>query len=69
MAKWGTQNPPKKRGYYLVTLKTSFGRQVRQAERTEYPEGNWIWHILPSGTASDSEVAAWQKCPAPYMGK
>ena len=68
MAKWATKNPPQKSGRYLITLKTAFGRQVRQADRTEYPKGNWHWSILPSGTASDSEVAAWQKCPEPYTG-
>lgn len=28
MAKWGTKNPPQKKGRYLVTIETSFGRQV-----------------------------------------
>ena len=39
MAKWGTKNPPQKKGRYLVTIETSFGRQVRQADRFEYPKG------------------------------
>lgn len=39
MAKWGTKNPPKKKGRYLVTIDTPFGRQVRQADRCEYPKG------------------------------
>ena len=68
MAKWGTKNPPRKKGRYLVTLVTSFGRQVRQADRYEYPQGNWIWVLLPSGTACDKDVIAWQKCPEPYEG-
>jgi len=67
MAQWGTKNPPKRRGRYLITLETSFGRQVRQADRVEYPKGNWRWSILPSGTATN-EVVAWQKCPEPYKG-
>lgn len=25
MAKWGTKNPPKKKGRYLVTIDTPFG--------------------------------------------
>nr|DAX83710.1 MAG TPA: hypothetical protein [Caudoviricetes sp.] len=64
MAKWGTKNPPQKKGRYLVTIETSFGRQVRQADRYEYPKGNWIWNVLPSGSTVD--VIAWQKCPEPY---
>jgi len=66
MAKWATNNPPTNRNRYLVTLKTSFGNQVRQADRVEYPRGNWYWSLLPSGNASDNEVIAWQKCPEPY---
>jgi hypothetical protein len=65
MGKWVTKNPPQKNGRFLITLKTSFGNQVRQADRVEYPKGNWCWSILPSGTAND-EVVAWQKCPEPY---
>jgi len=68
MAKWATKNPPKQRGRYLITLQTGhFGRQVRQADRSEYPKGNWHWTLLPSGRAYDNEVVAWQKCPEPYM--
>lgn len=63
MAKWGTKNPPKKEGNYLVTAKTHFGVQVRQAKRVEYPKGNWYWYILPSG---GSNVIAWQKEPKPF---
>jgi len=66
MAKWATQNPPQKRGRYLVTIKTSFGNQVRQANRLEYPKDNWLWNVLPDGGSSD--VIAWQKCPEPYSG-
>ena len=66
MAKWGTKNPPQKRGRYLVTIETSFGRQVRQADRCEYPKGNWTWSVLPDG--SHANVIAWQKCPEPYKG-
>ena len=64
--KWGTVNVPKKEGMYLITLKTSFGEQVRQANRVEYPKGNWHWSVLPSGSAHDNEVTAWMKCPKPY---
>lgn len=64
MAKWGTKNPPQKKGRYLVTIETSFGRQVRQADRYEYPKGNWIWNVLPRGSTVD--VIAWQKYPEPY---
>lgn len=69
MAKWETENPPQKKGRYLITAKTSLGRQVRQADRSEYPEGNWIWCLVPSsGYCSDCEVLAWQKQPEPYKG-
>jgi hypothetical protein len=68
MAKWGTNNPPNKKGRYLVTLNTPFGRQVRQADRHEYPQGNWTWSLLPSGSVGDKEVIAWQRCPEPYSG-
>lgn len=66
MSEWEINNYPKEKGRYLITLQTTFGRQVRQADRFEYPEDNWLWSILPSGTASDKEVVAWQKCPEPY---
>lgn len=69
MAKWGTGTPPEKSGRYLVTLATPFGRQVRQADRCEYPKGNWYWSLLPSGSTVHEEVVAWQKCPEPYKGK
>lgn len=65
MAKWATKNPPTKSGRYLVTIETSYGKQVRQADRVEYPKGNWYWSIFPSCDVT-SKVVAWQKCPAPY---
>lgn len=68
MAKWATGKPPEKNGRYLVTLMTPFGRQVRQADRCEYPKGNWSWSLFPSGSLHDKEVVAWQKCPEPYKG-
>ena len=66
MAKWGTKNPPQKKGRYLVTIETSFGRQVRQAYRCEYPKRHRTWSVLPDG--SHANVIAWQKCPGPYEG-
>jgi hypothetical protein len=69
MGKWATGTPPKKSGRYLITLKSAFGRQVRQADRCEYPKGNWYWSTLPSGNPSDKDVIAWQKCPEPYRGE
>ena len=69
MAKWATGVPPKKSGQYLVTYQFGlFGRQVRQADRVEYPKGNWYWSLLPSGSVSDKDIIAWQKCPEPYTG-
>lgn len=65
MAKWGTVSPPKKNGRYLVTIDTSFGRQVRQADRAESPIGNWYWQVV-GDAGSSSGVVAWQKCPQPY---
>ncbi len=64
---WGTKKPPLKEGRYLVTIECSFGRQVRQADRVEYPKGNWYWSVLPSNDTT-SKVIAWQKCPEPYKG-
>lgn len=64
---WGTKNPPKKRGRYLVTGNGPFGPTVRLADRVEaYPEG-WRWMILPDGGMGN--VIAWKKCPAPHMPK
>ena len=68
MAKWATGTPPKKSGRYLITLVTPFGRQVRQADRGEYPSDNWYWRLLSGSVVSNSEVVAWQKCPEPYKG-
>lgn len=68
MAVWGTKNPPKKEGMYLVTVKTPWGTQVRQATRDEYPKNNWRWCVLPSG-GGGSDVIAWKKCPEPYKEK
>lgn len=64
MARWGTKHPPKKKGRYLVTIKTSFGNQVRQADRYLTHYGEWAWSILPAGGSSG--IVAWQKCPEPY---
>lgn len=66
MATWCIKNPPQKRGRYLVTIEFMGSRQVMQADRTEYPKGNWYWYILPSG--SRDNIIAWQKCPEPYKG-
>lgn len=66
MAKWGTVNEPKKKGRYLVTIESSFGRQVRQADRIQYHDKSWGWSILPGG--SRESVVAWQKQPDPYEG-
>lgn len=65
--KWGTKNPPNKEGRYLVTVKTNFGRQVRQADRSEWA-GQWFWYLLPSSSAS-YDVVAWIKQPEPYGGE
>jgi hypothetical protein len=66
MAKWATKNPPNKKGRYLVTIKSSFGRQVRQADRAEYPKGNWMWCVLPD-CSTGNDIIAWQKCPEPFI--
>lgn len=70
MAKWATGTPTQKPGRYLVTYQAGmFGRQVRQADRTEYPKGNWHWVLLPgSNSVSERDIIAWQKCPEPYTG-
>jgi hypothetical protein len=39
MAKWGIGTPPNKKGRYLVTIETPFGRQVRQADRVDIYNG------------------------------
>lgn len=61
---WGTKLPKKAGGRYLITLNGT----VRQADLTEYPKGNLLWSILPSGTESvnSKSVTAWQKQPEPY---
>lgn len=59
MAKWGTVNPPKQRGRYLI----SCGDTVYIADRTEYPKGNWYWDTLLMGNKYDDEVQGWQKLP------
>lgn len=64
--RWGTKNPPNKKGRYLVTIKDNFGRTVRQADRAEHG-GNWYWYILPSYSVS-YDVVAWIKQPEPYSG-
>lgn len=64
MAKWATKNPPNKKGRYLVTVQSGYGSVVMQADRTEYPKGNFTWYILPSGGSSG--IVAWQKCPEAY---
>ena len=61
--KWGTKTP-KKPGRYIVTIKTPFGRQVRQADFVEYPKGNFHWSVLPSG---GDDVVAWFLEPRPYQ--
>ena len=68
MAKWGTKVPPQKKGRYLVTIKTSFGNQVRQADRCKSHTGVWMWNVLPN-TGWCNDVIAWQKCPEPYEGE
>lgn len=70
MSQWGTKNVPKKKGRYLITLKSSsFNAQVRLADRIEYPIGNWYWSVLPDCFGEiDENVIAWMKCPKPYVG-
>lgn len=60
--RWGTILP-KTPGRYIVTVKTPFGRQVRQADLVEYPKGYLHWSVLPSGGI---DVVAWFKEPKPY---
>jgi hypothetical protein len=66
MGKWATKIVPNKRGRYLVTIETEFGRQVRQADRYFAHYGKWAWSLLPHGLISDKKVVAWQKCPQPF---
>ncbi len=58
---WGTKEPPKKMGRYLI----SSNGTVYIAERTEYPKGNWFWDTLLMGHKYDNEVQGWQKLPSP----
>ena len=69
MTKWATKNPPRKKGCYLVTIKDDFGTVVRQADRIEYPKGNWLWHIQLNGEIATAKAVAWRKCPEPYSGE
>ena len=48
MAKWGTKTPPNKKGRYLVTVETTFGNQIRQADRVEahYEKGKYLLPIF-----------------------
>lgn len=66
----GDRSTPQKSGRYLVTYQAGpFGRQVRQADRTEYPKGNWHWVLLPGcNSVLERDIIAWQKCPEPYTG-
>lgn len=58
--KW-SMNPPKKNGWYLVTLKDGI---VMPAYRMEYPKGNFTWSQL----ACNAEVVACVRFPKPYKG-
>lgn len=68
MARWLTGVPPKKKGRYLVTQETEFGRQVHVAYRMEF-RGEFSWTVPGSGYTPDECVVAWQKYPEPYRGK
>ena len=61
---WSTRLPKKSGSRYLITI----DGVVRQADLREYPKGNLLWSILPSGSESvnSGNVSAWQKQPAPY---
>lgn len=54
-------NPPKKTGWYLVTLQNGC---VVPARRDEYPKGNFHWGELHD---TDSVIAS-MKFPKPYKG-
>jgi hypothetical protein len=69
MKMWGTKLPKKAGGRYIVTLKCSFGLQVRQADYTEYPKGNYYWSVLPDYSTHHDDVIAWMKEPKPYKRK
>lgn len=66
---WSTKLPKKAGGRYLITLKTSYGNEVRQADFCELHEGCFRWYVLPSGSFEYSNVIAWMKQPKPYEGK
>ena len=57
---WST-NPPKKTGWYLVTLQNG---GVMPARRDEYPKGNFHWGAIH---APDSIIAS-MRFPTPYKG-
>ena len=59
MAKWGTVNPPKETGEYLISC---YGT-VYIADRIEYPKGYWCWDTRLMGNKYDSETQGWQKLP------
>lgn len=61
---WATKNPPKKYGRYLVTVQTSFGRVVRQADRCMNSAGAFYWVVLPDMVCTD--VIAWMLQPKPF---
>lgn len=64
MAKWGTVNPPKEVGRYLI----SSDGTVYIAKRVEYPKNNWFWDTMLMGHKYDNEVQGWQKCPKALPG-
>ena len=64
--KWSTIKEPTQEGRYIVTIKTSFGNQIRIARRCKTHIGNWRWNILGS-VGYSSDVIAWIKCPKPYQ--
>lgn len=68
---WSTKLPNrlKSGSRYLVTLKTSYGNMVRQAEFREIHEGCFRWFLLPNGPFEYPNVIAWMKEPKPYEGK
>lgn len=52
MAKWGTKNPPKETGRYLISCDGT----VYIADRIEYPKGKWYWDTRLMGNKYDSEI-------------
>ena len=64
--KWSTIKEPTQDGRYFVTIKTSFGNQIRIAQRCKTHIGNWRWNLLGS-VGYSSDVIAWIKCPKPYQ--